>query len=172
GVADVHQTEPVPGEQDRGQGGAHALEFRVGLDVLSDRRVALLDGGLEFAEQVAAGFVVIEGCERGDHQLGRHLTGGVATHPVREREQARSGVDGVFVVRAHQTPVTARRIAQDECHGRSSITVLPMRTGVPIGTRTAVVTFTLSRYVPLVDPRSSTYHSDPRGDSRAWRVEA
>ncbi|KAA1246516.1 hypothetical protein F0Q45_23220 [Mycobacterium simiae] len=30
-------------------------------------------------------------------------------------------------------------------HGRNSIAVLPIRTGTPIGTRTAVVTFALSR---------------------------
>src|SRR6202012_5477661 len=69
-------------------------------------------------------------------------------------------------------PGCAGTIVVSAAHGRNSIAVLPIRTGVPIGTRTAVVTFALSRYVPLVDPRSSTYHSEPRWDSRACRVEA
>ena len=128
--------------------------------------------GVELAQQVAAGLVVVEMGQRGDHQLRGHLAGGVAAHAVGERQQPRAGVDRVFVVGAYQAAVAAGGIAQDKGHGRNSITVLPIRTGVPIGTRTAVVTFALSRYVPLVDPRSSTYQSEPRCDSRAWRVEA
>ncbi len=124
------------------------------------------------AEQVAAGLVVVEVGQRGDHQLRGDLAGGVAAHAVGQRQQPRAGVHRVLVVGADQAAVAARRVSKDQCHGRSSITVLPIRTGVPIGTRTAVVTFALSRYVPLVDPRSSTYHSEPAGDSRACRVEA
>ena len=100
--------------------------------------------------------------EGGDHQLRRDLTGRVAAHAVGQRQQAGTGVHGVFVVGADQAAVAAGGVAEDEGHGRNSITVLPTRTGVPIGTRTAVVTFARSRYVPLVDPRSSTYHSAPR----------
>ena len=44
-----------------------------------------------------------------------------------------------------EAAVAAGRISQDQRHGRNSIAVLPIRTGVPIGTRTAVVTFALSR---------------------------
>ena len=142
------------------------------LDVCGDRRVALVHRRVELAEQVAAGLVVVEVCQRGDHQLGGDLAGGVAAHAVGERQQSRAGVHRVFVVGADQAAIAACGVAEDKCHGRSSITVLPIRTGVPIGTRTAVVTFALSRYVPLVDPRSSTYHSEPRCDSRAWRVDA
>ena len=130
------------------------------------------DRGVELAQQIAARLVVVEVGQRGDHQLGGDFTGGVTAHPVGEREQPRTGIHRVFVVRAHQATVAAGGVSKHECHGRSSITVLPIRTGVPIGTRTAVVTFALSRYVPLVDPRSSTYHSEPRGDSLACRVEA
>ena len=124
------------------------------------------------AQQVAAGLVVVEVSQRGDHQLGGHFAGGVAAHAVGQGQQSRTGVDGVFVVGADQPTVAASGVTKDQGHGRNSITVLPIRTGVPIGTRTAVVTFALSRYVPLVDPRSSTYHSEPRGDSLACRVEA
>ena len=119
-----------------------------------------------------AGLVVVEVCQRGDHQLGGHLAGRVPAHAVGQGEQPRARVDGVLIVGAHQAAVAAGGIAKDEGHGRNSITVLPICTGVPTGTRTAVVTFALSRYVPLVDPRSSTYHSEPRGDSLAWRVDA
>src|SRR5262245_62152092 len=110
--------------------------------------------------------------ERRDHQLRGNLARCVTTHAVGEGQQPGAGVDRILVVGPDQAAVTARRVAKGEGHGRSSITVLPIRTGVPIGTLTAVVTFALSRYVPLVDPRSSTYHSEPRGDSRACRVEA
>src|SRR4029078_12140452 len=109
---------------------------------------------------------------RGDHQLGCHFACRVATHTVGEREQERARVHGVLVVGPDQAAVAPRGVSKYERHGRSSITVLPIRTGVPNGTRTAVVTFALSRYVPLVDPRSSTYHSEPRWDSLACRVEA
>ncbi|CAM3805435.1 hypothetical protein MYFR107205_27470 [Mycolicibacterium frederiksbergense] len=172
GVADVHQPEPATGEQDGGQRGAHALELGVGLHVGGDGRVALVYRHIELVEQVPAGLVVIEMGERGDHQLGGHLTGGVPAHAVGQSQQPGTGVHRVLVVGAHQTAVAACCISEHQCHGRNSITVLPIRTGVPIGTLTAVVTFALSRYVPLVDPRSSTYHSDPRGDSLACRVDA
>ena len=172
GVADVREPKSVAREQDRGQRRAHSLEFGVGLDLRGDGGVAVPDRGVELAQQVAARLVVVEVGQRRDHQLGGDLTGGVTAHAVGERKQARAGVHGVLVVCADQTAVAAGGVSEHQCHGRSSITVLPIRTGVPIGTRTAVVTFALSRYVPLVDPRSSTYHSEPRGDSLACRVEA
>ena len=157
----------LAGEEDRGERGAHAVEFGFFLDLIGDRCVALSHCVVELAEQVAAGLVVVEMRERGDHQLRGDLTGGVAAHAVGQRQQARAGVDGVFVVGANEAAVAAGGVAQYKCHGRSSITVLPTRTGVPRGTRTAVVTFARSRYVPLVEPRSSTYQSEPRGESRA-----
>ena len=145
GVADVDQAELVAGEQDRGERGAHAVEFGVLLDVVGDGVVALAGGGLELAEQVFAGLVVVEMREGGDHQLRRDLTGRVAAHAVGERQQAGAGVHGIFVVGADKTTVAAGRVAENKGHGRSSITVLPTRTGVPSGTRTAVVTLARSR---------------------------
>ena len=85
-VADVNQAQPVAGEQDGGQGGAHTLEVGVLLDFLRNRRVALVDGLLQLAEQVTTGLVVVEGCQRRDHQLGRHFAGGMAAHTVGQRE--------------------------------------------------------------------------------------
>ena len=168
----MDQAKPVAREQDCRQRGAHALELGVGLDVRGDGRVAFPHRGVELAQQVATGLVVVEVSQRGDHQLGGDFAGGVAAHSVGQGQQPGTGVDGVFVVGADQPTVAASGVTKDQGHGRNSITVLPIRTGVPIGTRTAVVTFALSRYVPLVDPRSSTYHSEPRGDNLACRVEA
>ena len=180
GVADVHQPKSVAVEQDCGQRGAHALEFGVGLDVRGDRRVALADRGVELGEQVAAGLVVVEMGQRGDHQLGGHLACGVPAHAVGQRQQACAGVHRVLVVGADQAAVAARGITKNEGHctrvrgvtGAARLPFCRFEPACPIGTRTAVVTFALSRYVPLVDPRSSTYHSEPRCDSRACRVEA
>ena len=100
---------------------------------------------VELGQQIAAGLVVVEVGQRGDHQLGGHLAGGVTAHAVGQRQQPRAGVDRVFVVGAYQAAIAARGVSQDQGHGRNSIAVLPIRTGVPIGTRTAVVTFALSR---------------------------
>src|SRR4029078_7159817 len=146
--------------------------FGIGFDVCGDSRIALPDRGVELPEQIAARVVVVEVRQRGDHKLAVHFACGMPAHPVGQREQPRTGVHRVLVIGADQTTVAASRVSKHQCHGRSSLTVLPIRTGVPIGTRTAVVTFALSRYVPLVDPRSSTYHSEPRWDSLACRVEA
>ncbi len=171
-VADVDEAKFVAREQDCGERGAHALELGIGFDVRGDGGVALMHRIVQLAEEIPARLVVVEVCECGDHQLRGDLARRVAAHAVGKGQQPRTRVHRVFVVGADQTAVTARRVAEDERHGRNSITVLPIRTGVPIGTLTAVVTFALSRYVPLVDPRSSTYHSAPRWDRRACRVDA
>ena len=99
----------------------------------------------QFAEQIAAGLVVIEVGQCGDHQLGGDLAGGMAAHAVGEGQQSRTGVDRILVVGADQAAVAAGGVAQGQGHERNSITVLPTCTGVPIGTRTAVVTFERSR---------------------------
>ena len=144
-VADVHEAELAAREEDRGERGAHAVEFGFFLDVIGDGIVALAGGCLELAEQILAGLVVVEMRQGGNHQLRRDLTGRVSAHAVGQSQQACTGVHGIFVVGAHETAVAARRVAENKGHGRSSITVLPTRTGVPSGTRTAVVTLARSR---------------------------
>lgn len=171
-IADVGEAEFAAGEEDGGERGAHAVEFGFLLDLIRDGGVALAHGGGELAEQVPAGFVVVEVGERRDHQLRGDFSGGVTAHAVGEGEQAGPRVHGIFVVGTNQATVAPGGVSQYKGHGRSLITVFPTRTGVPRGTRTAVVTLARSRYVPLVEPRSSTYQSDPRGDRRACRVEA
>ncbi len=145
GVADVGQPQPRAGEQNGRQRGAHAFELGMLFDIGRDRRVALLHGAFQLRQQVAAGLVVVEVRQRGDHQLRRDFTGRVSAHAVGQRQQPGAGVDGILVVGAHQTAVAAGGVPQNQAHRRSSIAVLPIRIGVPIGTRTAVVTFTLSR---------------------------
>src|SRR3954471_16134922 len=54
-------------------------------------------------------------------------------------------------------------------HVRSSSAVCPIRIGWPGCTCTGPCTRCWSRYVPLVEPRSSTYHCPPRLVRRAWR---
>src|SRR5205823_3633886 len=88
---------------------------------------------------------------------------GVAAHAVGDGEQSRPGVDGVLVVVADETHVGAGGIPQHQGHERSSSTVLPIRIGVPIGTGVGPTTLERSRYVPLVEPMSSTSHWPSRG---------
>lgn len=171
-ITDMHQTELAARKEDRGERRAHAVEFRFFLDMIGNGVVALTRCCLQLAQQVLAGLVVVEMRKCRNHQLRRNFTGRVAAHTVGQSQKASACVHGIFVVGAHQTTVAARRVAENKGHGRNSITVLPTRTGVPNGTRTAVVTLARSRYVPLVEPRSSTYQSAPRWESRAWRVDA
>ena len=76
-------------------------------------------------ERYGTGLIVVEVGQSGDHQLRGDFPGSVPTHTVGEGQQPRTGVDRVFVVGAYQAAVAAGRVAEDQCHGRSSITVLP-----------------------------------------------
>jgi hypothetical protein len=115
-VADVDEPEPAAREQDRRERGAHAFEVGGVRDVPGDRGVAL-DGGLaQLGEQVVAGVVLVERGQRGDHQRRRDLTGGVAAHPVGERQQPGSGIDGVLVVLPDEPAVAAGGVTQDQGH--------------------------------------------------------
>lgn len=97
GVADVDHAQALPGPQQGGQGGAHALQGGVLLDHLPQLVVGALDGVAEGGEDVGAGHVVVEGDDGGDHLGGGDLTGGLAAHAVGDGEQARTGVAGVLV---------------------------------------------------------------------------
>ena len=132
-------------EQNRRQRGAHAVEVGLLFHLVGDGGVAFARRCCELAEQIVTRLVVVEMRQRSDHQLRGDLAGGMTTHAIGERKQARAGVHRILVVRTDQTAVTSGRIAQYQGHGRNSITVLPTRTGVPSGTRTAVVTFARSR---------------------------
>ena len=95
--------------------------------------------------QLARGHVVVETGQRGDSHGAGDLTGGVAAHAVGDREQARSRVRRVLVSLTEEAYVGADRVAEFECHLRSSRTVLPMRIGTPGGTGVGWVTFCRSR---------------------------
>ncbi|MDQ0812331.1 hypothetical protein QFZ63_004045 [Streptomyces sp. B3I7] len=97
GVADVHHAEPLPGPQQRGQRGAHALELGVLLDHGAQLVVGALHIGAQRGEDVRAGDVVVQGDDGGDHLGGGDLAGGLAAHAVRDGEQAGTGVSGVLV---------------------------------------------------------------------------
>src|SRR5690606_7356499 len=96
-VADVHQADLRPREQHGGQGRAHSLHLRVGLDVFAQLLVGDLDGGAQRVDQGTAGDVLVQGGDRGDDDVAGDVTGGHAAHAVGHGEQARAGVDGVLV---------------------------------------------------------------------------
>ena len=62
-----------------------------------------------------------------------------------DREQAWAGIGRVLVSLTEEAYVRADRVAEFECHLRSSRTVLPMRIGTPSGTGIGRVTFCRSR---------------------------
>ena len=104
-----------------------------------------MHSNFQLAEQITAGLIVIEMCQRGDHQLGGNFAGGVPAHAVGEGEQPGARIHRVLVVGADESAIASGGVAQCQGHGRNSTTVLPTCTGVPMGTRTAVVTFARSR---------------------------
>ena len=167
-VADVHHADLAAGEQHGGQRGAHALELRVGVDGVAQLLVGGADGAAQRVDEGVTGDVLVERGHGADDDVAGDVTGGHAAHAVGDGEQPRSGVDGVLVSVPDQTAVAAGRVAQGQCHGRNSSEVRPIRIGTPRGTGVGPVTLARSRYVPLVEPRSSTNHCPSR--ARAGRA--
>ena len=141
----MRKPDPAAREQDRGQRRAHAVEVGGAFDLCGDGRVAAVGRAVECGEQISAGLVVVECAQCLDDQLAGHFARRVSAHAVGECEKSGAGVERVLVVRADQPTIAPRDVAQHQCHGRNSITVLPIRIGVLSGTRTAVVTFERSR---------------------------
>src|SRR5205807_106577 len=98
------------------------------------------------------------------HDRGGQLAGRLAARAVGDHQQVRPGVSRVLVAVADQADMGAGRITQGQAHQRyfryfrSSRTVLPIRIGTPTGTGVGPLILVRSRYVPLVEPRSSTTH--------------
>ena len=172
GVADMGEGEPQPVPQHRGERGAHALQARVPVDQLLELMVGVPEGRLDVADQVTAGRVPVEGGQGCDGDRARHLAVGVPAHTVGDGEQATAGIRRVLVPLTEEADVRASGVAECDGHLRNSRTVLPMRIGTPTGTGVGRVTLERSRYVPLVEPRSSTIHWPSCGKSRACRLEA
>ena len=144
-VADVEKTDAATVEEKRGERAAHALAARVLLHGGGDRVVAGVHRLGQCAGQVRAGLVLVERGQCADHQLRGDLARGVPAHAVRERKKARAGESRILVVVSNQAEVGPGEEIQRETHERNSIVVVPMRTGVPWGTFTEVVTFVLSK---------------------------
>ena len=171
-VADVAERGLVTRPQQRGQRGAHALGRGVGQRDLLQLGVRVGDGVGQRLQLVDPGHVGVQRRERRDRDRAGDLAGRVPAHAVGDGEQVRARVRGVLVTFAQQADVGPDRVPECNRHLRNSKTVLPMRTGTPGGTGIGWVTFCRSRYVPLVEPRSSTIHSPFCGNSLACLVEA
>ena len=113
---DVQQPEAVAGEQQCGEGGAHAVEGCVAVDHVAQMRVGTNGGLAQGGQQVGAGGVLVEGRERGDSDRAGDLSGGVPAHPVGDREQPGAGVDAVLVPGTQQPDVRQRGVAQRQGH--------------------------------------------------------
>ncbi len=111
---------------------AHLDDDEPGGDLLAKLDEAVHAGNAAQAWQVVA---------------GRGRIFGFGAHPGRAtaRRSAAGPGPGGFSLLPGGRPRRAGVIAVGAGHGRNSIAVLPIRIGVPIGTRTAVVTFALSR---------------------------
>src|ERR1700754_1877863 len=135
----------------------------------------LVSGAHGMAERVhqrITGDVLVEGSHGGDDDVGSDVTCRHSTHAVGDGKQPRPGIEGVLVQVSDQTAVALGGIAQGQGHGRNSREVRPIRIGTPRGTGVGPETLPRSRYVPFVEPRSSTNQVPSRGMRRAWRAEA
>jgi len=144
-VADVQHPQARPGEQERGQGGSHAVQRRVAGDHVAQVVVGGQCAAAQDVEQVRGRGVLVQRRERGDRDGAGHLAGRVPAHPVGHGEHPRTGVDRVLVAVAQQAGVRAGGEAQRERHRRSSSTVLPIRICLPIGTGVGRTTFAPDR---------------------------
>ena len=144
-IADVDQAHPAAVEQQRRGGAAHALGLGVRLDVRRDRLVADGECVGEGAGEVLARLVLVQLSQGRDHELAGDLPGRVTAHPVRERQKSGTRVGGILVVLPHHSQMGTRGVDESGRHARSSITVLPIRIGVPASTLIGVVTLDLPR---------------------------
>ena len=160
GVADMADGDLGARPQQCGERGTHALDGRVGHAHVVQRVAGRGHGCCQGVQHVvtAREVLAVERRDSGDRHGAGYLAGRVAAHAVGDGQQPRTGVGTVLVALAEQADVRAERVMQCQGHLRSSRTVLPMRIGTPMGTGVGWVTFCRSRYVPLVEPRSSTSH--------------
>ena len=154
----MDQRDPVPDQSMAVRVVPMPLRLGSRADHLVQPAIGVAYGRLDGAEQVTALRVLVEGGHCGDGDRAGHLAVRVPAHTVRDGEQAAASVRRVLVAFAEEADVGAGGVAECDGHLRNSMTVLPMRIGTPSGTGVGRVTFERSRYVPLVEPRSSTIH--------------
>ena len=144
-IPDVAHGRVTVRPQQRGQRGPHALDGRIGDDLLLQPGIGGRHRRGQGGQHVAGRLPGVEFRHGGDGQGAGHLAGRVAAHPVGHREQARPRVRRVLVAFPEEPDVGAYRVAEYKCHLRSSRTVFPMRIGTPSGTGVGRVTFCRSR---------------------------
>ncbi len=145
GVTDVDQRHPAARPEHGRQRGAHAPDGRICHDHVMQGPVGTGYGLCQGELQFVGGHVAVKAGQRGDGHRAGDLARRVAAHAVGHREQARARVCRVLVPLTEETDVGADRVAECECHLRSSRTVLPIRIGTPGGTGVGWVTFCRSR---------------------------
>ncbi|GAB3983390.1 hypothetical protein GCM10027615_68400 [Plantactinospora veratri] len=120
GVADVGQGEAGTGagEQQRGQGGAHALPFRILGDGRPDARARRVHGALEGGDQPLLRRRHVQWPDRVDGDGAGQVTGRHSAHAVGHGEQPGSGVHGILVGAPDQATVADRHGSQLQAHGR------------------------------------------------------
>ena len=160
GVANMGEVQLALGQQEGGDRGPHAGQLGIDVDEFGEQRV----GGLDLVGKDGAGVAVVVVAvemEHVQHRGGRSdITAGVSAHAIGDDGEVAADVGGVVVLRAHPADVGPRGVAHDErplggscfafgpvCgkirgshgYGLNSMTVLPILTGTPSSTGSALV---------------------------------
>ena len=97
-----------------------AVQARVGLDRLPDTTVGGVDRGPQCVRRGGRPRLGVQGGQRTDHNLAGDLPRGPTSHPVRDSDQVRPGMDGVLVVLPGLATVADRHGTQDHAHDTQS----------------------------------------------------
>ena len=135
-ITHVNQAELGAVEHERRQGCAHAILFWVLGDGRLNRSIRILRGCTEQREHICICRVAVKVLHVLNHELGSHLTSGVAPHAVCKQQQVRAGVGRILIVPAHQAAVRdSREIQLESAHGINLTIVRPILMSVPTWTR-------------------------------------
>ena len=144
------------------------MEVRVGSSAVVDGRVGLLDR----LHELVGCRLLVGALDGVDGDTGGDLAPAGATHPVGDDVEAALLDQHIAVLVDRTDPADVGRGACSQRDGRlghaSSITVLPICSLSPRCMTIGPATLRRFRYVPLVEPRSSTYHLPSRAKTRAW----
>lgn len=119
GVPDVGQGEAASGsgEEQGGQGGAHALPLRVLPHRLADPRGRQLDPALQGGDQGVLRGRQVQRPDRVDRDPAGQVAGCHPAHAVGDGDEPGAGVQGVLVAAANQPAVTHPYGTQLQGHG-------------------------------------------------------